>query len=251
MSKIYWILPGVVFAYAAISSSAIISSAANVKSSAHFNIKSFIEDASEGEMGTGEGSGGNERRVEGEGIRRLIEAFRRRRSEGSGIRRGDGQDICLISPGLLEEVNVIWSDRPLFLWLGAADHILVRDAETLEQVWSQPIDPMVAGITYDGESLQSGRTYEWQLNSSDHFFAFTVMDSDQRNQIAAELQLIQTRGGTPEEIAVGQANYLVNEVGLWSDALQILYSVENPSPSLLQARQEIIDDICLIEETPN
>jgi hypothetical protein len=44
-------------------------------------------------------------------------------------------------------------------------------------------------------------------------------------------------------IAIEQAHYLTTQ-NLWSDALQQLYTLENPSPAILEARATIAADLC-------
>jgi hypothetical protein len=46
-----------------------------------------------------------------------------------------------------------------------------------------------------------------------------------------------------EEIALQRANYFAQR-DLWSDALQEIYSVQNPSPTLTRNAQEILSYLC-------
>jgi len=68
-------------------------------------------------------------RLQDAGLEQVLEAFRRRRSPWQGISRGDGQ-LCAVSPGVIGDENMIWSDRPFFIWQGNARTIQVLDFST-------------------------------------------------------------------------------------------------------------------------
>lgn len=195
---------------------------------------------------------------------------------------GDGgtrpAPFCLIAPVSSDEtVSEMWSDRPLFVWSekflepgdkGSVDQVIVimPDSETV--VWSQTItesnEPSstaatsslwtVEQIAYSGEALQPEQAYEWivldGLNRPIDSGLFQVMVSEERESIAADLAALEERltaeGATAEAIAFEKANYLA-ERDLWSDAMQIAFSVENPSPSLIEFRDQIPAQLC---ETP-
>jgi len=180
-------------------------------------------------------------------------------------------DLCLITPGLLEseERFEIWNDRPLFLWQGEASRLVVRDAETAETMWDYPISqnnisgiaPREYGVIYDGERLEPQRLYEWRLvkdsdpdpsaaalqsgnSQEEQFFAFRIMSEPDQNQVTTGAKgLSELLAVTSENIAHQRADYLI-EQGLWSDALQTLYSVENPSLPFKQGLQELVTSFC-------
>ena len=62
-------------------------------------------------------------------------------------------------------------------------------------------------------------------------------------ELAALENQMQGEGATESEIAIAKADYFVNQQ-LWSDALQQLYTVENPSPELTQKKQEVVAYLC-------
>jgi hypothetical protein len=171
---------------------------------------------------------------------------------------GSRGEFCAVSPGILENPYIIWGDRPLFLWEGEMSRVIVRDAQG-QELWSQPVAPTDRSIVYGGEALQPGQLYEWTLveattgsteaNREPEFYAFRIMQAEQRIAITERLQSLseqlQASRATPEEIAVRQAQYLI-EQGLWSDALKVLYTVESPSSTLIQARQEMVDSFCTL-----
>jgi hypothetical protein len=187
----------------------------------------------------------------------------RRKRENEPARSSRG-DICEIT-GLLEKENIIWSDRPLFIWLGTAPHFKVRlyspfnPDRDQEVIWSQTVTQKSAGaasghqsVAYTGEALQPGLIYDWELEMIDSStrtrrISFQIMNSEERERIAAHLAALEAeltaRGATEEEIAIERAHYFA-EQDLWSDALRELYSVENPSAALARESQNIIAYLC-------
>lgn len=178
--------------------------------------------------------------------------------------------LCLIGPGLLEENFVIWSDRPLFLWHAAADDSQIRmqqlrlldnniNPNYQKLLWETSLSEDAQFVSYTGTPLQPNQVYNWELvfqrrdPSTDQWeevtlrSAFQVMDVDARSQIATELQTLtaqwQKADVDGETIANQQANYF-EEKQLWSDALQALYSVKDPSPAMQQRQQMLINHIC-------
>lgn len=173
-------------------------------------------------------------------------------------------NLCPIT-GLLEKQNIIWSDRPLFLWQGTGI-IEVKvyapfDPNTDEKVlWSHKVKAedktnLFNGTPYTGEQLQSGKSYDWELTYLDeqgrqettNKLTFQVMESPQRDLIASELDTLQTQlkseGATTEEIALQRASYFA-ERDLWSDALHEIYSVPNPSAELMNNYNNILTSVC-------
>jgi hypothetical protein len=176
------------------------------------------------------------------------------RGNGRGIRRGD---FCYLSPGLMESANLIWSDRPLFAWQGKASKIILTTFDNdynSVTVWEQSLSTSTQAVVYaDTTNLQPGQTYSWKLlGESDDptratAFSFQIMSAEQRSQISTDLQTIATQlqssGQSAEQIALEQAKYFQAKA-MWSDALQILYSVQNPSPAVTQAIQDITAGVC-------
>lgn len=173
-------------------------------------------------------------------------------------RLGGRGGICIVSPGLLEQENVIWSDRPLFLWESGED-VTPQQLQLADQegriVWEQSLTETAQSAVYDGTALQPEQLYQWQLTwsvqgeikSAD--YTFWVMETNQRNQITQELQTLtrqlQSLGMSAEEIAHRHADYLIQQPEpLWSDALQILHAVENPSMETTQKIQDWINAAC-------
>ncbi|BAY89470.1 DUF928 domain-containing protein [Tolypothrix sp. LEGE 11397] len=170
----------------------------------------------------------------------------RRRSAARGT-----NNFCPISPGIPNETTQIWSDRPLFIWQGQIQNIIVRTSGSdTDDLWNQPIVENQQSTTYAGAKLQPGQTYEWIVYRGDNPFpsvSFQVMETQQRDRITTEVQTLeqqlQTKGATKEAIALAKAQYFAN-LQLWSDALQQAYSVAEPSPELQQIRLDIAQNLC-------
>jgi hypothetical protein len=176
----------------------------------------------------------------------FLQTFSQRRRQREGIRRSG---LCVLSPSVLE-TDVIWSDRPLFIWRGSAHQIILTQLGNSEKLWSQTVEPENQQVRYDGVALQPGEIYQWELlgeAGTQTSLIFQVMEEAQRSQVEAQLQTVamplKASGATEEAIAIQQAQYFADQ-NLWSDALQLLYSVNNPSPQIGQAIQQIEETLC-------
>jgi hypothetical protein len=178
----------------------------------------------------------------------LMGLFYQRRPRREGITRGE--EFCAISPGLIGDTDIIWSDRPAFLWQGEVTQITLRDFDTQEVLWSQALTPSAESLVYDGTTLNPGQVYQWELSSSsEESFQgiFQVMDSPEREAIAAEIQSLEeqlkTNGASAETIATERARYFA-ERGYWSDMLQALQTVETPSAAITASVEEMTAHVC-------
>ena len=76
---------------------------------------------------------------------------------------------------------------------------------------------------------------------------FQVVAVEQRQPIADQLQAIaaqsQASGQSQEAIAIQKAQYFADQ-NLWSDALQSLYAIDQPSPKMAQSIQQIESTLC-------
>jgi hypothetical protein len=188
----------------------------------------------------------------------ILSLFKR----GNQGRNLGSRGVCFVSPGLLEEKHIIWSDLPIFLWQGVSLTQEIRlyspfnPAQDQEIIWRQDIkqvspEPTFQKIPYTGPPLEAGKTYDWGIfdrkSKAQEKRRFTVMKSQEHAQITTELQSLETQlkseGATEEEIAREKANYFL-EKQLWSDALQSMLTVKNPSPELLQKIQELLGELC-------
>jgi hypothetical protein len=177
-------------------------------------------------------------------LERIVQQFSLRRKDG--VRQGG---FCVASPGQLESTYVVWSNRPVFVWDRVASRIIVRDDQGVE-VWNQAVSSGDRAAIYNSSiPLQPDRRYRWtiltpsqtEVDPDQQFYSFRIMGGEQRDQITNALPQGQP-GATPEEISLEQSDYFI-ERELWSDALQSLYAVQNPSAELTQARQEIVSTL--------
>jgi hypothetical protein len=176
----------------------------------------------------------------------FMQTFNQRRRQREGIRRSG---FCVLSPSVIE-TDVIWSDQPLFVWRGSAKQITLAQLGSSEPLWSQSIKPQTQQVRYSGEALQPGEIYQWALlgdSGTETSLIFQVMDLTQRSQVETQLQTMVTQlsssSVTAEAIALQQAQYFA-EQNLWSDALQLLYLIDNPSPQTTDAIQQIEENLC-------
>jgi hypothetical protein len=188
-----------------------------------------------------------------------IASLWKRRTKRHGAR---GSIICAIAPGLVD-TYILWSDRPLFLWHNFGTdkeaQLVVRDYDTQAVVWEKTVKIGDKQAVYDAqESLEPGKRYQWQLPGYTLWNTFQVMETSDRQKIAADLQTLEqqlkTNKAPSEEIAIKKADYFLNyeikhqtEKGtfyLWSDAFQTLYQVDKPSSSFVKQREEFVANIC-------
>jgi hypothetical protein len=174
----------------------------------------------------------------------MMSAFRGRQPRREGIRRSG--ELCPMSPGLVG-TDQVWHDRPLFMWQGTANRVVLKDFESGAELWSQPLDSTAQQITYSGSALVPGM-YQWELSNptgSSSSFIFEIIGGEQRQQITDSLRQLESQIGnkTAEEKALATADYFMQQE-LWSDAFQALYSISNPSTEVKQAAQEISAYVC-------
>jgi len=161
-------------------------------------------------------------------------------------------EFCMISPDEPSVPRVVWSDRPLFVWKGNINKIDVIQDSTSKTLWSQTVDETAYQI-YTGKPLHPGQIYQlWVFvgDSPNHpvtFIQFQIMESQRRDRITAELQVLENqlkaKHSSPEAIALAKAKYFA-KLNLWSDVLQQVYSVQKPSAELTHMRYKIIHDLC-------
>ncbi|MBD2510073.1 DUF928 domain-containing protein [Nostoc muscorum FACHB-395] len=158
-------------------------------------------------------------------------------------------DICMISPDKPETTRIVWSDRPLFIWQGQVNKIVVLNKNTGKK-WTQPVTETQSISTYTADKpLQPGETYEWVVSYDANLslsVKFQVMEAQQRDRITADLQNLEKQlkaeNKDPEAITLAKAKYFA-ENQLWSDVLQQAYSVQFRSDEL-QKMIKNIDNLC-------
>jgi hypothetical protein len=192
----------------------------------------------------------------------VFQIFRRKKVRGGS--RGDY--ICTLAPERLydrETVVKVWSRKPLFIWkgnLGGRGRIKVKQRGDKKPLWEIAIAPSDLSLpyqstTYQGEALQPGRSYTWELSSARKSqrptsyspVIFETLASSEWHQIDAELEQIEARllarQSSAEAIALHRVNYFA-EKELWADALREAMSISERSPALQQFTQDIANLFC-------
>lgn len=168
----------------------------------------------------------------------------KQRQEPPLVSRGS---LCAISPGILGKTNEIWSYRPLFLWEGEVTKIIVRDYNSDEIIWEKSILADNQNAIYSGINLKPGNTYIWELSSNSsstrNEFDILPLNSQQRSEIDLFWDNQQSQSLT---LKLKKAIFLGKQ-GLWSDALQIIYSVDNSALFIKPKLKEIFSDLCLVK----
>jgi hypothetical protein len=180
-----------------------------------------------------------------------------RKSFLGGSRSGSG--FCGISPAVMGTSNTIWSDRPLFLWQGKVQKLELRpyffDVAYKNQSTLWSVVPTDRQASYPNEPLQAGQRYEWQVtylspqtNEPIQWQrTFQVMEKPERDQIAQDLSALdmqlKTQNAAVEDTALARANYFANK-DLWSDAIQQIYTIGNPSSAGNEFLQAATDRVC-------
>ncbi|BAY81272.1 hypothetical protein NIES267_07480 [Calothrix parasitica NIES-267] len=188
-------------------------------------------------------------------IRRWVNSIWGRRPKRS---LGARSNIVAVSPGLIDTITV-WHDKPMFLWHSSSKNqqarLIVRERNSEETLWEQDVNIANRKAFYQGQPLEPGKNYQWKLTgttSSIPWTNFQIMPENQRAQIKADLQRLEQKSltdNTSEETAKIKAEYFLNRSinqsneYLWSDGLQALYQVKQPSTDFIKNRQQLITNI--------
>jgi hypothetical protein len=173
--------------------------------------------------------------------------------------------VCLIAPAVLSQTNLIWSDRPLFVWRGKPQRVEVRaysdqhDFEKQPVVWQQRVSGNAQQANNPEKPLQPGQRYDLQFYRlgddkprEELRTTFGVMGIQQRDRIYKDLKTLETQlkaeQATQEDIVLERAQYFAKQ-DLWSDAVQEIYEVTNPSPKIAKVAQDMGDRACQQELT--
>ena len=185
---------------------------------------------------------------------RWRDAFRNNQPPESGDGGSRGGPLCPLTPLDAATGVQVFSDRPTLAWRGQLVRVELYVHNTDRVIWSQDLGAEAQKVSYTGEPLKPGLTYDLMLYETqpDAFplpskmVTFTVVgDGEMRREVAEKLEKLQAelegQGASPEEIAFGRFNYLV-EKRLWSDALAEAFSVENPADELREFRQKTVPE---------
>jgi hypothetical protein len=167
------------------------------------------------------------------------------------IPAGSRGDICIISPATAGKIEVIWSDRPLFLWRGRIRKIEVRSRSNQQALWSQTVSENQSSIAYNNSALKHGESYDLVLfnQRSVPIFrvTFQIMNPEERERITSDLTRLEMQlkqeGATAERIAYAKAEYFASR-GMWGDVLQEAYQVEKPSDRLNKFKENTFEQFC-------
>jgi hypothetical protein len=180
-------------------------------------------------------------------------------SQGSGSR---GSNFCLITPGQLGDKPVVFSGLPVIFWKNPNKPSPIEfrvfsssDEQGDEQIlWRKRIDsgvtnPNIQYIQYQGNPLKNQQSYRWEyLDLEEHTKVvgnFKTVDLQEHKDIAKDLEKIdlEMKGKSKEEIILEKAQYFTNK-NLWNDALQELYSINNPTKDFVAQRDKLFDSFC-------
>lgn len=164
---------------------------------------------------------------------------------------GSRTRYCAISPGIVGDRDQVWNDRPLFLWKGQAEQLVVQDFYSDAMVWSQDIDQVessMGAIAYAGPALQPDQLYRWQLIQNGAVATrglFSVMGGDRRSEIEVALnrlhQELVAAQASEATITLKKAEFLGNQ-GLWSDAFALLYAYSRTEGQMVI--EQMADHLC-------
>lgn len=183
----------------------------------------------------------------------IFNIFSRRKTPGGG--KGE---ICAILPQALvnssneqKGTEEIWTDKPVFFWRGVGvTQIDIFEMGKDEVFATLKVKEGLTKIKYNEQPLQPGQSYTWQITAEkvrglpikDSGSSFTLMDSQKRASITDDLTKLEAtlkkEGATVEKIALEKADYFANKE-MWTDVLEQLYSVQNPSPQLVDIIKNI------------
>lgn len=162
--------------------------------------------------------------------------------------------ICALTPRTIGTNTVVWSTRPLFAWRGVPpiQQIKVRVQGNQEALWDKKFSGRAFRVMYDGKQpLEPSQTYNWVIlddQNKEYSFTFKVLNTQERDRITVDLKKLEeelkNNKASDEEIALRRAEYFAQKQ-LWSDVLQEVYSVKNPSPALNQKIQALVGNICV------
>ena len=161
--------------------------------------------------------------------------------------------LCVITPGV---DSVLWTTQPIFVWQGGYSVIGVRpkgNDSILPGEIASAQNQSVKRVSYTNVPLELGKSYELVFfvdenrRSPLNPVAFQVLGATERAGITKDLRSLETRlkvqRAGQEEIILQRSNYFAQR-GLRADALQQIYSIDQPSVELQKVRQEIEKKLC-------
>lgn len=159
--------------------------------------------------------------------------------------------FCLLSPDLGQSV---WHQEPMLVWQGYP-MVGIRLQGEATPLWQDAIAAPATKayrVAKPELLLNPGQTYEWLFyiidpNAPALQVPFQVMDQAARARHNVELTAIQnkltTETADESALALAQADYFIAN-NLPADALQVIFSVEEPTPELLEMQTVLVQTLC-------
>ncbi|MGB3790657.1 MAG: hypothetical protein WA949_21800 [Phormidesmis sp.] len=157
--------------------------------------------------------------------------------------------LCLLAPARPGQETVVWHQNPVFVWRGEIARMEVVDSVSQAVVWEYEPASGQTSAQYEGEPLQAGRSYLWQIygdiesTSPTVFPPFKIMSSIRRRLIANGLAVAESKVEGPEKSAIARTEYFALR-DLPADALQSLFLIESTNEELVEARQGTVNRLC-------
>ncbi|NEQ32592.1 MAG: hypothetical protein F6K04_16580 [Leptolyngbya sp. SIO4C5] len=142
------------------------------------------------------------------------------------------------------------------MWSNQTQTIAVKRLETADITRQEPTEAAESDLlqaTYSGSALEPGATYQWlfyfhaEAEAPMFWRTFQVLGGEERDRISAELDtltaILKIQDADAEAIALERTRYFLAE-DLLADALQEIFSVENPSAVLIETREALVAEIC-------
>ncbi|EDX86758.1 hypothetical protein S7335_4464 [Synechococcus sp. PCC 7335] len=162
------------------------------------------------------------------------------------ISRGE---LCLLAPAWAGQEMLVWHEGPVFVWRGAIAKMAVVDSVNNAVMWEYEPQLQQRFVQYEGEPLQSGRLYRWQVYDDGESTApiasasFEVMSRAQQQLVANGLAIAESKVAGIAASKLTRVEYFAAR-GLPTDALQSLFLINSTDVDLVEARQETVDRLC-------
>jgi hypothetical protein len=169
--------------------------------------------------------------------------------ESADTKRGD--DYCIVSlpPNEVEE---IWSDRPVFLIQGDPRHLAIFEGDSDTPLWTYPVNEQSA-VVYSGPELEPGKVYTFRAQHVDfpntifESRQFQVVSAAERQAIAAELVTVSAAvaadGGSLADVAIARADYFWTQ-GFEADAWREIAVAQQLSLDAAEAVEFAYTQLC-------
>jgi hypothetical protein len=144
------------------------------------------------------------------------------------------------------KLNLSASDQPTLVWMKGAKRVELQVLGEDKPFWqTEKIKAMgkLRLVSYQGEPLQPGVTYEWVIHSPRPLSAARIrfqVDPEKRQELAEKLQSLSGK----DEDTLNQRMDVYGKLGLGNDGLKELLDYASPSTGLQQQIQELGKNWC-------